>query len=57
MRPRLVLCLGIQLQKAEKEAREIKGNIDMLRLSARTGEGLEEWFAWLEKNLLEKTGT
>ncbi len=37
--------------KVEKEAKEIKGDVRVLRLSAKTGEGLDDWFAWVESLL------
>jgi hydrogenase nickel incorporation protein HypB len=30
--------------------------IEILRLSARTGEGMEHWIDWLQTRLSQKTG-
>jgi hydrogenase nickel incorporation protein HypB len=40
--------------KVRKEARAIKPSMEVLSISARTGEGLERWFHWLEERV---TGT
>ncbi|MBK8481345.1 MAG: hydrogenase nickel incorporation protein HypB [Proteobacteria bacterium] len=33
--------------RAERDARALNLDLEVLRLSARTGEGLEAWYAWL----------
>jgi len=33
---------------AEEDARQIRADLEVLPVSARTGEGLERWFEWLE---------
>ena len=37
------------LDKAEGEAKEIKGDIEVIRISCKTGEGMDSWFGWLDK--------
>jgi hydrogenase nickel incorporation protein HypB len=39
-------------EKVKAEARDLKGNIDILSLSSRTAEGLEGWYDWLETCVL-----
>lgn len=39
------------LEKVEANARQINGQLEVLRLSCRTGEGLDGWFGWLKATL------
>lgn len=44
------------IDAAVKDIRALNANLDILKVSARTGEGLEKWFQWLEQRMrrLEK---
>ncbi len=45
----LIAACDFAPQKVEAEAREIKGGIEVLRLSAKSGEGLAEWYQWVDR--------
>ncbi len=45
----LICACDFDPKKVEAEAREIKGEIEVLRLSAKTGEGLAEWYQWIDR--------
>jgi hydrogenase nickel incorporation protein HypB len=45
------------VERAEANAKEVAPHIDVVRLSCRTGEGLEGWTRWLEKSLRETSRT
>ncbi len=36
-------------EKAKREARDINPSIDIIELSCKTGEGLDEWIGWIER--------
>ncbi len=44
----------VDLDLYEENLRRVNPGIEVLRLSARTGEGMEEWCAWLKSNLAAK---
>lgn len=43
--------LGFDLERARENVRAIAPQAELLELSARTGEGLEGWYAYLEQQL------
>lgn len=43
--------LEIDLQRLEANVRQINPHVTLIPLSAKTGEGLETWFAWLRKQV------
>ncbi|HGM9853718.1 TPA: hydrogenase nickel incorporation protein HypB, partial [Proteus mirabilis] len=47
----LVPHLNIDVQACIESARRVNPNIEIIALSATTGEGMEEWLAWLESRL------
>ncbi len=42
------------VNRAVANAREIAPHVDVVRLSCRTGEGLDSWYRWVEERLSEK---
>lgn len=36
------------METVRKNARQINGNLTILEISCRTGEGLDEWYSWLK---------
>ncbi|MGO3685514.1 MAG: hydrogenase nickel incorporation protein HypB, partial [Proteus vulgaris] len=47
----LVPHLNIDVQTCIESARRVNPNIEIIALSATTGEGMEAWLAWLESRL------
>lgn len=45
----------VDLDLYEQNLRRINPEIEILRVSARTGEGMEAWVSWLTSNLASKT--
>ncbi|MCV6596187.1 MAG: hydrogenase nickel incorporation protein HypB [Mangrovicoccus sp.] len=45
----------VDLDLYETNLRRINPEIEILRLSARSGEGMDRWIAWLRANLAQKT--
>ncbi|GAB4258355.1 MAG: hydrogenase nickel incorporation protein HypB [Pararhodobacter sp.] len=45
----------VDLELYETNLRRVNPGIEILRVSARTGEGMEAWIAWLRARLAEKT--
>jgi hydrogenase nickel incorporation protein HypB len=43
--------IGFDRGACERSARSVNPQVEILALSARTGEGMEEWCQWLEKRL------
>lgn len=41
--------VDFDIEKAIRSARSVNPNIKALKLSARTGEGLDEWYGWLRR--------
>lgn len=50
----LVGLSDFDVEKAVANAREIAPHVEVIRLSCRTGEGLDLWYHWLEARLAEK---
>jgi hydrogenase nickel incorporation protein HypB len=46
----------VDLDLYEANLRRVNPGIEILRVSARTGEGMEAWLAWLRTHLAEKSG-
>jgi len=42
------------LERVKKNARQINGQLDILELSCRTGEGLSKWYDWLRSAVRTK---
>jgi len=42
------------LERVKKHARQINGEIEIIELSCRTKEGLDDWFSWLKENVRHK---
>jgi hydrogenase nickel incorporation protein HypB len=49
----LELC-NFNPQTAYRNAAQINPSIKWIKLSAKTGEGLQSWFDWLKNNVAEK---
>ena len=45
----------VDLNLYEQNLRRVNPDIEILRVSARTGEGMDAWIAWLRQNLAQKT--
>lgn len=43
----LLGMVDFDIEKVEQSARALNPNIQIFRLSCKTGEGIEEWFGWL----------
>jgi len=50
----LLPFLEFDLERAAKAARAINPEIEVLTVSAKTGEGMEDWYAWLKQRRREK---
>jgi hydrogenase nickel incorporation protein HypB len=50
----LLPYLEFDLDRAAKAAKTINPGIEVLTVSAKTGEGMEEWYAWLRDRRKEK---
>jgi len=46
----------VDLDAYEENLRRVNPTIEILRVSARTGEGMEGWLTWLTSRLAQKTG-
>ncbi len=44
----LMPYVDFDLAKAERDSRALNLDLEIFRVSAQTGEGMEAWFAWLE---------
>ncbi len=42
-------ALGVDLERIEKDIGEVAPQADILRVSAETGEGFDEWLRWLKE--------
>lgn len=53
----LLPYLSFDVERCIDYARQVNPRIDIIRLSATTGEGLDDWYSWLEshRGLLAKT--
>ena len=40
------------IEKCTQRAKKINPNIQIIPICARTGEGMEEWYAWLKKSVM-----
>lgn len=49
----LLPYLDFDMKKLEKSVREIKVDMEIFHLSAKSGEGLEQWIDWLKKGIKE----
>ncbi len=47
----LLPYLSFDVAQAEANARQVNPDIEIIRLSATTGDGMQEWLAWLERQL------
>jgi len=47
----LLPYVSFDVDKAIEYARRVNPNIEVMRLSATTGEGMEDWLAWLERGV------
>lgn len=47
----------VDLELYEANLRRVNPKIEILRVSARTGEGMEAWVNWLKSNLTQKSNT
>jgi hydrogenase nickel incorporation protein HypB len=45
----LAPALGAEIEKYEANVRQVNPALPIIRISARTGEGVQRWIAWLEK--------
>ncbi len=50
----LLPYLDFDVDRAEKFSRALNKDIDIIRVSCRTGEGLEEWLNWLRSRVQAK---
>ena len=41
--------LDFDLEKMKEYARQVNHHLEFIELSVKTGEGMDEWYAWLEK--------
>jgi hydrogenase nickel incorporation protein HypB len=48
--------VDFDISRAKKEALEINPQLEILELSCRTGEGIAEWIAWIERFYSESGG-
>lgn len=46
--------LNFDIAKAKREVRDLNPHTDIIEISCKTGEGLEQWFQWLEKRIKAK---
>jgi len=47
----LLPYVDFELEAAERAARALNLDLDILRVSAKTEEGLDEWYAWLKRRI------
>ncbi|HXV65034.1 MAG TPA: hydrogenase nickel incorporation protein HypB [Vicinamibacteria bacterium] len=50
----LVPYTDFDVERAVRNAREVAPHIDVVRVSCRTGQGIEGWFQWLQGRLAEQ---
>jgi hydrogenase nickel incorporation protein HypB len=50
----LIPYVDFDLKKAEDHAKKLNKDIEVMPISARTGENLEQWYAWLREKRAEK---
>ena len=50
----LLPYIDCSLETIRQRARQLNGTQEIFEVSCRTGEGLEAWFAWLEKKVRER---
>jgi hydrogenase nickel incorporation protein HypB len=50
----LLPYVDFNFRQLEQSVKRIKPNLPIIRLSTRTGEGLDSWFAWLKQRLSGK---
>lgn len=43
--------LDFNVEQCKEYARRVRPDIEIFEVSARTGEGLDQWYAWLEKEM------
>ncbi len=53
----LVGCTEFDVERAVAHARAINPALTVFKTSSRTGEGLDEWLAWLEQRVADKRGS
>jgi hydrogenase nickel incorporation protein HypB len=46
--------VDFDLSKAEAHAKKLNKDIEVMPISARTGENMEQWYDWLRKKRAEK---
>ena len=46
--------VSFDLEGFRGDVRRLNGAVELLEVSARTGEGLDKWLAWLRKGRTEK---
>ncbi len=46
----LLSYVDFDMEKVKDYARRVNPEIEFIELSVKTGEGLEQWYAWIEKN-------
>jgi hydrogenase nickel incorporation protein HypB len=51
----IIEYVDFDMERAGNEAREINPRIEIMKLSCRTGEGMEDWIGWVDK-LCDKGG-
>ncbi|MCK5800149.1 MAG: hydrogenase nickel incorporation protein HypB [Deltaproteobacteria bacterium] len=52
----LLPYVDFDMARAESDARSLNLDLDIFHLSARTGEGLDAWFAWLDDRIARVKG-
>ncbi len=50
----LLSHLDFNMQQAKKETKDVNPHADVIDLSCKTGEGLEQWIQWLDKRIEKK---
>lgn len=50
----LIPHLDMDLQRLEANVRQMNPHLTIIQLSAKTGEGLENWYAWLRTKTLQQ---
>jgi len=53
----LLAHFDFTVEAAARYAREVRPDLEILPLSAKTGEGVDAWIAWLERARAEEFGT
>lgn len=49
----LLPYIDCDVEKIRRDASRLNARLEIFAVSCRTGEGLEAWFSWLEKNVQE----